>query len=275
MPVHPRPGVVGTITRGTTNPNRLRRIDRYIAALPILRRTDDPIVADVGYGASAVTTLELERRLEHVRPDVEVVGIEVDPDRVVRAREQLAEVRRGAMPFAPTTRVSFERGGFEVPLPGGRRAAVIRAYNVLRQYREDEVRGAWDRMAGRLQPGGVLIEGTCDELGRIASWVDVTGEGPQCLTVSLRLTGLDAPGIVAERLPKALIHRNVPGEPVHAFVEALDAQWRRAAPLASFGTAQRWVAAVTGLRDDGWPVRGGKTRWKLGELTIDWRAVAP
>lgn len=39
----------------------------------------------------------------------------------------------------------------------------------------------------------------------------------------------------AERLPKVLIHRNVPGEPV------LD----------------------------------GPSRWRLGELTLDWSAVAP
>ena len=32
----PRP--VGTVTRGTTNPNRLRRMDRWIAQLPQLRR---------------------------------------------------------------------------------------------------------------------------------------------------------------------------------------------------------------------------------------------
>ncbi|NDE69282.1 MAG: class I SAM-dependent methyltransferase, partial [Microbacteriaceae bacterium] len=30
---------VGTITRGTTNPNRLRRVDRYISSQPALRMT--------------------------------------------------------------------------------------------------------------------------------------------------------------------------------------------------------------------------------------------
>jgi len=37
------------VTRGTTNPNRLRRVDRYIAALPVLRRTDHPVVVDLGF----------------------------------------------------------------------------------------------------------------------------------------------------------------------------------------------------------------------------------
>ena len=63
-----------------------------------------------------------------------------------------------------------------------------------------------------LAPGGLLEEGTCDELGRIASWAGVAASGPDTLTISLRLQGLDAPSVVAERLPKALIHRNVPGD---------------------------------------------------------------
>ena len=42
-------------------------------------------------------------------------------------------------------------------------------------------------------PGGVIVEGTCDEIGRISSWVDVTEAGPQHLTISLRLAELAAP----------------------------------------------------------------------------------
>ena len=54
---------IGNVTRGTTGYNRLRRVDRWIASLPVLRRTSDPLVADVGYGASPTTTLELRDRL--------------------------------------------------------------------------------------------------------------------------------------------------------------------------------------------------------------------
>ena len=63
---------------------------------------------------------------------------------------------------------------------------------------------------------------------------------PRSLTLSLRLTGLDSPTIAAERLPKALIHRNVRGERVHAFLEALDAEWVRAVASAPFGAVHRW-----------------------------------
>src|SRR6185436_11984259 len=103
--------------------------------------------------------------------------------------------------------------------------AVIRALNVLRQYDEDEVADAWRTMIARLQPGGVLVEGTCSELGRVASWVALDASGPQTFTIALRLAGLEAPSIVAERLPKSLIHRNVPGERIHDLLVELDRQW--------------------------------------------------
>jgi hypothetical protein len=116
--------------------------------------------------------------------------------------------------------------------------------------------------------------GTCSELGRVASWVALDASGPRTLTISLRLADLELPSIVAERLPKALIHRNVPGERIHDLLAELDRQWAIAAPLAVYGASQRWIAAVEALRDSGWPVHDGRTRWRLGELTVDWAAVS-
>ena len=130
-------------------------------------------------------------------------------------------------------------------------------------------------MTARLQPGGVLVEGTCNEVGRVASWVALGPSGPLTFTISLRLASLEQPSIVAERLPKALIHRNVPGERVHELLLELDRLWAVQAPLAVYGPTQRWIAVVDGLRGAGWPVRDGRTRWRLGELTLDWAAVAP
>ncbi|CAN5187038.1 hypothetical protein BH11ACT4_BH11ACT4_23180 [soil metagenome] len=260
MPTPPPKGTVGQVTRGTTGTNRLRRIDRWIAQLPALRRAAVPLVVDLGYGASATTPLELHSRLARMRPDVQVVGIEIEPARVALAAK------------AARPGVSFRLGGFEVP---GDRPAVIRALNVLRQYDETEVLPAWRLMVSRLQPGGVLVEGTCNEVGRVASWVDVTADGPQTLTVSLRLADLDKPSIVAERLPKILIHRNVEGEGIHRFLLDLDRYWAVHSPLSVYSPAQRWVAVAGSLRDAGWPILGAKSRWRLGELTVAWSAVAP
>jgi hypothetical protein len=265
---------VGQITRGTTGTNRLRRVDRWIARHPVLRRAGrDPLIVDLGYGASAVTPLELWSRLAAARADVEVLGLEIDPARVIRATKQLEAVRSGTTGFAPGARVSFARGGFEVPSP--RRPTIIRAFNVLRQYDEGDVPGAWERMTARLAPDGMLVEGTCDEIGRVSTWVEVGSDaGPRTLTISLRLAGLDAPSIAAERLPKALIHRNVPDEGVHALLRALDTEWERASVVAPFGPVHRWRTALGAMADAGWPLLH-QSRWRLGELTVPWDVVRP
>jgi hypothetical protein len=214
----------------------------------------------VGYGAHPVTTVELADRLRTIRPDVRVTGLEIDPVRVAAAA---AFARDG---------LEFRLGGFELPVD--RPPQLIRAFNVLRQYQEPQVRDTWQALASRLAPGGLLVEGTCSESGRIATWVALGSSGPRTLTLAARLGSLDSPATFAERLPKALIHRNVPGERIHAFLAALEHAWLAAAPLGAFGARQRWIGAVAALRTD-WPIVGRSDRWRLGEVTVRWEAVAP
>ncbi len=253
----------GVVTRGTTNPNRLRRVDNFIAYRcgDLLRRAAVPLVVDLGYGATPVTAVELRARLAAaVRPDVVVVGLEIDPVRVAAAQ-----------PVAAPPLLEFRRGGFEL---AGLRPVVVRAFNVLRQYAEPDVAAAWRTMTSALAPGGVLVEGTCDELGRLATWVCLDETGPLTLTLSARLSDLDRPATLAERLPKALIHHNVPGHPVHDLVSAVDRAWDAAAAVAPFGPRQRWLQAVSRLRADGWPILDRPARWRRGELTVPWSVVA-
>ncbi len=257
---------VGVITRGTTHPNRLRRCDRWWVATQARRLhapATPPVVVDLGYGASPITTLELHERLRRLRRDIRVVGLEIDPARVADAQP----VGREGLTFA--------RGGFEIPLPSGERPLVVRAFNVLRQYAEGEVPAAWATVQGRLAADGILIDGTCDELGRLATWITVAPAGPTSLTLSWRLAGLERPSVIAERLPKALIHRNVPGEAIHAFLTDLDRSWAYAAGHAAYGVRQRFLATAAAVREAGWPLRDEPSRWRLGELTLPWSAVRP
>jgi SAM-dependent methyltransferase len=253
--------VLGLATRGTTNPNRLRRVDRWIVGTQAsrLRDASDPLVIDLGFGTTPVTTIEFAERLRGVRPDVRVVGLEIDPERA-----------RAAAAFADPPALDFARGGFEL---AGRRPVLVRALNVLRQYEPDAVAQAWQSMTERLAPGGLVVEGTCDEIGRRACWVALDASGPLTLTLSARVMSLDAPSELAERLPKVLIHRNVRGEPVNEFFRTFDRAWAAASPMSSFGPRQRWVSAVQRLVEDGWPVVGGRSRWRLGEVTVRWPAV--
>ncbi|WP_201753005.1 class I SAM-dependent methyltransferase [Micromonospora rubida] len=254
----------GVVTRGTTNPNRLRRVDNWIVETcgGPLRAAPDPLVVDLGYGATPVTAVELRARLAAgVRADVRVVGLEIDPVRVAAAR-----------PAADPPGLTFARGGFEL---AGLRPALVRAFNVLRQYDEGEVADAWRTVTDRLAPGGALVEGTCDELGRLGGWVLVDAAGPRTLTLAAKLTTLGSPAELAERLPKALIHRNVPGERIHALLRDLDDAWRAAAPYAPFGPRQRWLHAIAATRASGWPIEHRPRRWRLGELTVPWPAITP
>jgi hypothetical protein len=236
-------------------------MDNWIAARlgARLRDAADPLVIDLGYGATPVTAVELATRLARVRPDVRVLGLEIDPERVAAAQ-----------PAADPPRLTFARGGFEL---AGQRAAIVRAANVLRQYDEPAAWAAWTTVVGGLAPGGALVEGTCDELGRRACWVLLDASGPRSLTMAARVEDLARPGELAERLPKVLIHRNVPGEPVHDFLRAFDAAWDAAAPMSAFGARQRWAAAARRLAEAGWPVDVRRARH--GELTVAWSAVAP
>ena len=43
---------------------------------------------------------------------------------------------------------------------------------------------------------------------------------------------------------------------------------------ASWGARQRFLAAIEQVRD-AWPLIDGPPRWRLGEVTVDWAAVAP
>ncbi|NUT32955.1 MAG: class I SAM-dependent methyltransferase [Hamadaea sp.] len=249
---------LGEVTRGTTNPNRLRRVDRWIAwrLAGVLSAAGSPLVVDLGYGATPITAVELAARLARFRP--RVVGLEIDPVRVAAAQ-----------PAADPPRLEFRRGGFEL---AGLHPQVVRAFNVLRQYDEEAVAQAWSTMTAALAPGGRLVEGTCDELGRLATWATLSAGSPtpESLTLAANVAALSSPATFAERLPKALIHHNVPGEPVHELLRTLEDCWTRAAPLSVFGPRQRWLETVRSFRAAGWTVLDNHHRWRLGELTVPW-----
>ncbi len=258
---------IGTITRGTTAPNRLRRIDRWLinSECSRLRSEENPVVVDLGYGATPVTAWELRNRLaQHVRADIRVVGIEIDPERVAQAQ-----------PLADES-LSFIRGGFEIPL--GQSVSVIRALNVLRQSSEAEVAPAWKEMSQHVVENGLLIDGTCDEIGRRAVWVglrQLCGElVPETLTLSSHLASLEKPSDLAPRLPKILIHHNVTGSKIHDVFAQLDDAWQRTSSAATFGHRQHWLATLEYATTHGLVTLDSPTRWRLGEVTLPWAVVA-
>ncbi len=251
MPYPKRPSTrpQGQITRGKTARNRLRRVDNFIAmyAPELVRLKTDPgqtgFYVDLGYGAEPFTTLESAERLRRLNPDLPVLGVEIDPERVERA-----------LPYADD-RTLFRLGGFNVPLLPGESARMIRAYNVLRQYEEDQVRESLIQLGECLLPGGLILEGTSDPFGRV-SVTNLLRKQPdggllvEGLVFSTNFRWGFEPAIFQPVLPKNFIHRMLPGENIYEFMEA----WKQAARLSmavkTFGLRQWFAAsaeALTGL----------------------------
>lgn len=226
------------------------------AVIGALTTSPRPLVVDLGYGARPDTCVEMAHRLRAVAPDLEMVGLEIDPDRVVPPRHD----------------VRFAVGGFEL---AGLRPRLVRAFNVLRQYDEAEVGPAWARMQARLAPGGLIVEGTCDEIGRRCTWVLLDADGPRSLTLCWSPRHSDRPSDLAERLPKALIHRNVPGERIHDLLTLADRCWDNAAGHTVFGPRARWAQTLRSMRAAGVDVAISRRRVVDNLLTVPWECVAP
>ena len=81
----------GQPTRGKTASNRLRRVDNFILLYEpsLLSRNDGSfayaLFVDLGYGFDARTTLESAQRFRRVNPDLPILGVEIDKERVEAA----------------------------------------------------------------------------------------------------------------------------------------------------------------------------------------------
>ena len=263
-------------TRGKTAPNRLRRIDVLVVLHDpaLLRRADGAYDGawwvDLGYGASPVTTLESARHLRRIAPGLPVLGVESDPERVAAAQPSAGDG------------VAFRLGGFALPLEiraDGRRetARGLRAFNVLRQYDEADVAGAYTAMARSLLPGGLIVEGTSDPTGAVwtALLSRVTDPTSGSVRVERLIFGTNFRGPIEPTdfqavLPKAFIHRALEDPALAPLLE----DWRRIArddaAAAVWGPRYRWHRMATALRQAGHDVliaprwlRRGFLAWTL------------
>jgi len=238
----------------------------------LLSRADGPFerafFVDLGFGDEPVTTLESARRLRQANPTLLVLGVEIDPQRVEKAQAMADE------------RTLFRPGGFNLPL--GRwldgvpeTVRLVRAFNLLRQYDEDEVDGAYERLFEQILPGGLLIEGTSDPYGSLwvanvarkqaaaRSWV------MEALVFSTNFrTGFD-PAQFQPVLPKNLIHRVVPGEAVYRFFEAWKQAARETGAMRVWGPRQWFQASVRRLAEHGYRVNLRRRWLGKGYLILD------
>jgi len=243
----------GHPTRGKTASNRLRRVDNFILLYEpsLLTRTDslfaDSMFIDLGYGFDARTTLESAERFRRVNPDLKILGVEIDKERV-----------EAASPFADD-KTFFRLGGFNLPLREGEHVRLIRAFNVLRQYEERDFAPAYDKLARYVLPGGLMIEGTSNPFGSI--WCanvarrETNGSWKMeslVFSTNFRL-GFEA-GEFQTILPKNLIHHVGEGEPIHNFFEAWKKSAAETAPMKTYGDKQWFIAAAERLAERGYTI---------------------
>jgi len=233
----------GQITRGKTARNRLRPTDNFLLMYDpgLLTRADGEfsraLWVDLGYGAEPFTTLESASRYRKIAPTLGVLGVEIAPERLERAR-----------PYADE-HTFFRLGGFNLPLLPGESVRAIRAFNVLRQYEEAQVFPAWRQMAQGVLPGGLLLEGTSNPFGSILAMNVLRRQAQDAqpwrlealaLYTNFRL-GFD-PVEFQTILPKNLIHRVVAGEPIQRFFEDWKSACAETAQYKTFGL-RSWFAA--------------------------------
>jgi hypothetical protein len=257
----------GIVTRGKTADNRLRRVDNFILLYEpaLLTRTDglfsDSLFVDLGYGFDARTTLESAARFRRVNPNLNILGVEIDKERV-----------DAALPFADD-KTFFRLGGFNLPLQRGEHVRLIRAFNVLRQYEERDFIPAYERLAEYVLPDGLMIEGTSTPFGGLwaANLVRSAGAGQWTFEALVFSTNFHSGFDVEEFqtiLPKNYIHRVVQGEPIFDFFEA----WKRSAAetvhAKTFGLKQWFAASAEALSQKGFTVDLHK-KW-LGKGYLIW-----
>jgi hypothetical protein len=173
----------------------------------------DSLFVDLGYGFDARTTLESAARFRRVNPDLRILGVEIEKERV-----------EAALPYTDE-KTFFRLGGFNLPLKERERVRLIRAFNVLRQYQEKDFAPAYEQLAQYVLPGGLMIEGTSNPFGSIwcANVVRTTDDRQwtmEALVFSTNFrTRFDIIDFQAV-LPKNYIHHVVPGEPIYDFFEA-------------------------------------------------------
>jgi len=246
-------------TRGRTRPGRLRALDAYLLRFeaPLLAQGSGPFI-DLGFGETPATTLEAAAAFRQLDPVLEVHGLEIDPLRLqAAARHQDA-------------RTHFQLGGFERLTSLGP-ARLIRAMNVLRGYRTEELAPAHEALGAALSQGGLAVEGSADPDGGLLTChllrKKPTGEVHR--EALLFFTAFErgfAPLQFRDWLPRDLRRRVLPGEPIHTLLKQWTDAWEatrstQPTPQRAFSASVQTLAALGEVAADPWLWESGYLLW--------------
>ncbi len=228
-------------SRARTRPGRLLATQQYLAQHESQLLSPGSTVVDFGFGQTPVTTVEWADALD---PRIAVVAIEHNATHVETARR-----------LAP--QLAIVHGGFETLATLGP-VTVVRAMNVLRGYRAEDLAGATEALAAPLIDGGLLLEGSTDTAGDVMV-ASLLRKGQHALTLEGLLFHTTfargfAPWLFRDSLPRAFRRSTRPGTPLYAFLEA----WQRAFAKTQGPLSERFDASIAQLP--------GATRWADGGL---------
>ena len=199
-------------------------------------------IVDVGYGQTPVTTLELARAVRAVNSSLRVVGIEAVP-----ASAQQAEVELITGDFSTCARLGP--------------TAVVRAMNVLRGYREDEVPAIHEALGAALVEGGLVLEGSTDTEGHVMVAHLLRRRGIRLVREALLFhtdfTRGFSPWLFRDWLPRDLRRSARPGTPIHALLT----RWDEYASSGPGDPRERFIASVRiGVEATPWELEHGFAR---------------
>ncbi|WP_372366745.1 hypothetical protein [Candidatus Uabimicrobium sp. HlEnr_7] len=256
----------GHETRGKTTRNRLRRVDNFVLiyAKNLLQKQFSGgcnVFVDLGYGEYPFTTVESAMRFHIVNDKLFVVGVEIDKKRVANAST------------FKNKRIDFRHGGFNLPIEKDKeQVSVLRAFNVLRQYKKEQFKEAYSAMLPYITSGGLVIEGTSDPLGRI--WVaNIFRKISGCLRQEAIVFSTNFhcefhPETFQTVLPKNYIECMVKGEKIYDFFVAWKSAYHQSLYLKNWGQRQLFKKTVTLLTRSGHPINPCKKYVSRGYLLL-------
>jgi hypothetical protein len=255
-------------TRGRTARSRLQALDVYLSHCEraLLERQEGPwreaAFIDLGFGEHPWTTLESAEAFRAVNPALRVIGVEAEEARATAAAAEHEDAL-----------THFRHGGFDWATTEGQPARLVRAMNILRQYRPEEVEAAHARLGHALLPGGLLVEGSTDTPGSITV-VYLLRRGPEGLRREALLFHTDfrrgfAPWLFRDWLPRDWRRRVRPGAPLHTFFAEWTEAWSQAReqgarePTDSFRESARLLSRTQpGVSTEPWLLEHGYLRWQ-------------
>ena len=223
----------------------MRALDGWIVASCVELLDGRGAIVDLGYGETPVTTLELASAVRSVNSALRVVGIE----RSVEEEESQLELIEGDFTTCATLGPT----------------ALVRAMNVVRGYREDEVPAIHAALGAGLVEGGLVLEGSTDTEGHVTVAHLLRRRGEvlvrEALLFHTDFTRGFSPWLFRDWLPRDLRRSALPGTAIHELLWRWDAKAKATGlddPRGRFTSSVHDVVDATE-----WELEHGFSRWKV------------